>query len=153
MIRYALYFWNPPILTPEQEVEAGRQIVMTGGPEAWKKKAPYLRDRERARAEADASSERTVLQMILVVIVLLGFLAIAVVIAGPRPWVPLGVVCVTVLPLSLYTLVTARRRYHTWVDKVVDAYLDDVEKAIGITRLPDEEHMRLATSRASQREV
>jgi hypothetical protein len=47
-VRYTLYSWNPPILTPEQEVEAGRQIVMTGGPAAWKRKAPYLPDRERA---------------------------------------------------------------------------------------------------------
>ena len=72
-VRYTLYFWNPPILTPEQEVEAGRQIVLTGGPEAWKKKAPYLPE-ERTRAEAYASTKRTARQIILAVIGLLGFL-------------------------------------------------------------------------------
>jgi hypothetical protein len=128
MIRYTLYFWNPPILMPEQEVEAGRQIVTTGGPDAWKKKAPYLPDRERARAEAYATTKRTVPQLILAAAVLLGFLAV-IVAAGSRLWIPLGVVCMTVLPLRLYTLVTARKRYHSWIDKVVAAYLDDAEKA------------------------
>jgi len=41
----------------------------------------------------------------------------------------MGIVCATVLPLSLYTLVTARKRYYDWVDRVVAAYLDHVEKA------------------------
>lgn len=135
-VRYTLYFWNPPILTPEQEVNAGRQIVMTGGPEAWKKKAPYLPDKERARVEAYASTKRTVPQVILAVTGLLAFLAIAIA-AGPRLWIILGVACVTVLPLSLYTLVTARKRYYDWVDKMVSAYRD-AEKAAGITRLSDE---------------
>ena len=127
-VRYTLYFWNPPVLTPEQEVSAGRHIVMTGGPEAWKKKAPHMPEMERARVEAYATTKRTVPQLILAVAVLLGFLAI-IVAAGPRLWIPLGVVCVTVLPLSLYTLATARKRYHSWIDKVIAAYLDDAEKA------------------------
>jgi len=60
MIRYTLYFWNPPVLRPGEEVEAGRHIAATGGPEVWKKKAPYLPERERARVEAYASTKRTV---------------------------------------------------------------------------------------------
>ena len=126
-VRYTLYFWNPPILTPEEEVEAGRQIVTTGGPEVWKKKAPYLPERERARAEASGARRLTMPQTILLIILLLSVLALCVV-AGPRLWIPLGVTlgvaCVTVLPLSLFTLVTTRRRYHDWIDKMVAAYLD-----------------------------
>ena len=66
-------------------------------------------------------------QTILLIILLLSVLALCVV-AGPRLWIPLGVTlgvaCVTVLPLSLFTLVTTRRRYHDWIDKMVAAYLD-----------------------------
>jgi len=65
---------------------------------------------------------------VLAVVILLGFLAVAM-FAGPRLWVPMGIVCATVLPLSLYTLVTARKRYYDWVDRGVAAYLDHVEKA------------------------
>ena len=126
-VRYTLYFWNPPILTPEQEVSAGRHIVMTGGAEAWKKKAPYMPEIERARVKAYARTKRTVPQLILAVAVLLGFLAF-IVAAGPRLWIPVGVVCVTVPPLSLYTLATARKRYRSWIDKVVAAYLHDADK-------------------------
>lgn len=125
-IRYTLYFWNPPILTAEQEVEVGRQIVTTGGADVWKKKAPYLHGRERARVEAYASAKPTSPQIILAVIAVLGLLAVLVA-AGPRLLVPLGVVCVMVLPLSVYTLLTARKRYHNWVDQVVAAYNNDVK--------------------------
>jgi Flp pilus assembly protein TadB len=131
VVRYTLYFWNPPILTPEEEVEAGRQIVTTGGPEVWKKKAPYLPERERARAETSGARRLTMPQGILLIILLLSVLAL-IVVAGPRLWVPLGVTlgvaCVTVLPLSLYTLVTARKRHHNWVDKMV-ANLPHAQKA------------------------
>ncbi|MGD0764106.1 MAG: hypothetical protein ABR929_13120 [Roseiarcus sp.] len=127
-VRYTLYFWNPPILTPEEEVEAGRHIVMTGGAEAWKKRPPYTPEKEWARVEAYATPKRTVPRLILAVAILLGFLAV-IVASGPRLWIPVGVVCATVLPLSLYALATARKRYHSWIDKVVVAYLDHAETA------------------------
>ena len=145
-VRYRLYFWNAPILTPKQEIDAGRQIVMDGGPEAWKKRAPYLPPDERP-TEGDSSPKRRT----IAILILLGFLAI-VILAGPVLWIPLGIVCITVLPLSMYTLFSARKRYHSWVDKVVDAYLLDAERAIGLTRLSDEEHMRASRKISSNQQ-
>jgi hypothetical protein len=137
-VRYRLYFWNPPILTADQEIDAGRKIVMSGGPEALKKRALYLPPEERPTEGDEKSSP---MRMTISIIILLGFLLL-IVSAGPILWIPLGIVSVTVLPLSIYTLKTARSRYHDWIDKVVDAYLIDAERAIGISRLSDEEHMR-----------
>lgn len=133
-VRYTLYFWNPPNLTAEEEVRIGRHIAMTGGPVEWKKKAPYLPDKQRKRAEAYASTKPSGPRLILAAVILLGFLAI-VVVAGPRLWVPVGIVCVTVLPLSLYTLVTARKRYYDWIDKVVTAYHDGAKPAVQTVKL------------------
>lgn len=126
-IRYTLYFGNPPILSEPEEIEAGREIVATGGPAEWKKKAPYLPLNERLRAERAATSAPTPAKLALSAAALLVSLVL-IAVAGPALWVPMGILSVTVLPLSLYTIFTSRRRYHTWVDKVVQAYNAEISR-------------------------
>jgi Flp pilus assembly protein TadB len=41
MIRYPLYFWTPPTLTPAQEIEVGRQIALEGRDKFLQRTAPF----------------------------------------------------------------------------------------------------------------
>lgn len=71
LIRYVLYFWNPPILSPEQEIEVGHEIIATGGTDLWKKKAPYLPSNERERAERYATAKPNIASVVICVVMLL----------------------------------------------------------------------------------
>ena len=114
---------------------------MNGGREAWLKKAPYLPEKERERIEGNADAKVHPIKAILAIARLAAIPGLAIYFMGPRLLIPLAVVCVSILPVSIYTMVTARNRYHAWVEQMIDAYMLDAEKLIGITRMTEEEHL------------
>jgi hypothetical protein len=130
-VRYRIYLWTPPLLTPEQQVEAGRQIVANGGADEWKKKAPYLPPEEQA-AVANARRNPNALQKALLIALAAGaVLAVAAFVPGAA--IALGVVAITIVPIGVGSLIHSKNRYQKWVDEMVEVYLRDLENKL---RLP-----------------
>ncbi len=114
-IRYNIYLWAPPKLTPEQEIDVGRQIVLEGR-EAFLQRAPYLSPDERQRIAAAKQMpplKRAILIAVFVAL-LIGALAVA--------WVPLLIGGGAILLYSGGSLWHARARYHQWVDEMIAKY-------------------------------
>jgi Flp pilus assembly protein TadB len=113
-VRYNLYFWTPPILTPEQEIQVGRQIVLEGR-ETFLKRAPYLSDEDRRHVEA--GKHYTPKQRIILCFIGVVFLIVLIVTAWPLLF--------GIIPIVLYsggTLWHSRARYHRWVDEMIAKY-------------------------------
>lgn len=114
-ISYNVYLWSPPILTPEQEIEIGRQIILEGR-EAFLKRAPYLSEKDRQRAEA--AKHYTPKQKIILGVVFAAIVVPAIVFF----WLPMLLLIVPVLIYSGGSLLYARSRYHRWVDEMIAKY-------------------------------
>jgi hypothetical protein len=124
-IKYRLYFWNPPILSPAEQVAAGRMILMNGGKAAWLKRTPYLpQDESEAIARAADWKRKSLLQKTREIGLPLIFFGAIFAFVGTLILVPLLLVCATILPISLYTRWQAKKRYQKWVADMVHAYSD-----------------------------
>jgi hypothetical protein len=121
MFRYTLYFWCPPQLTPEQEIEIGRQIVLEGR-EVFLKRAPYLSEEDRRRIEAakQMAPWQRVLAGITLTVMVIGALMVA--------WLPLLMVGVPIFLYSGGSLWHARSRYHRWVDEMIAKYAESTTR-------------------------
>ena len=118
-IRYNIYLWTPPKLTPQQEIEVGRQIVLEGR-EAYLKHAPYLGPDERQRIAA--AKQMPPLKRAILIAVFVTLLAVALAVA----WLPLLIGGGLVLLYSGGSLWHARARYHQWVDEMIVKYAASV---------------------------
>jgi hypothetical protein len=128
-IKYRLYFWNPPILAPAEQVAAGRMILMNGGKAAWLKRTPYLpKDESEAIAGAENWNRKPLLQKAGDIGLPLIFFGAIFAFVGTLLLVPLLLICATILPISLYTRWQAKKRYEKWVADMVDAYSDHAAK-------------------------
>jgi hypothetical protein len=117
-IRYSVYLWTPPILTPEQEVQIGRQIVMEGR-ETFLKRAPYLSQEDQRRMEA--AQHYTTKQRIVLGTIFAAMMIAVVVLFWP--------ILLGIIPILLYSggsLLHARYRYHRWVDDMIAKYAASV---------------------------
>ena len=112
-IQYQLYFWNPPKLTAEQEVQIGREIVLQGR-EIFLKKAPYLPPDQRRLVEQ--APPATPLRIAVAVV----FFGGALVFFAVFWW--LLIALVPILLLSLGSMWQARSRYRQWVDEMIAKY-------------------------------
>jgi Flp pilus assembly protein TadB len=118
MIRYNIYFWFPPILTPEEEIEAGRQIAIKGR-EWYLSQTPYLNQHETARIEnARTMTKEQKFRLIGIGGVFFGLILFTV---GAKFLVAL-LVAMPILALIMGSLYLSRRRYHRWVDDMIAKY-------------------------------
>jgi hypothetical protein len=122
-IRYRLYFWNPPKLTPEQELSIGREIVTLGRAAFLEQYHPYLSDKEQQQIQH--SKQMTPKQKTRAIILAALFFGPIVFFVG-APLLILLLVVSPILALSLGTMLVARNRYRRWVDEMADKYARDV---------------------------
>jgi hypothetical protein len=122
-IRYNIYFWIPPHLTPEEEIQAGRQIVLQGR-EVFLQKAPYLSNEEQRRIE-DAKHISGNKRIILGVV----FAALVIPVFVVAWWLLIAVIPVIIL--SLGSMLHARTRYRNWVDEMISKYAAHAQKQEG----------------------
>jgi hypothetical protein len=120
-VRYNVYGWTPPKLSPEQEIEIGREIALHGRSKILEL-APYLSERERQQIAA--AKNRTATQKITVTTVaVLFFGACRYVIASNRALlVPFLIALFAIGGFSLTSLLGARAAYRKWVDEMLAKY-------------------------------
>jgi hypothetical protein len=112
-IQYQLYFWNPPTLSAEQEIQIGREIAMQGR-DVFLKKAPYLPGNQRQLVEqAPPIKPRGIAILIVFCGAMLWFFAVF-------WWLLIGLV--PILLLSIGSLLHSRSRYRKWVDEMIGKY-------------------------------
>jgi hypothetical protein len=119
LFRYNLYFWTPPKLTPEQEIEIGRQIVVVGR-DAFLQRTPYLSERESKHVEAGKQltrRQRIILAVVGVPLMIAALAALPLVIL-------LGAGAVVIYSGS--TLLHSRSLYRRWVDDMIAKYAASV---------------------------
>ncbi len=118
MVRYNIYTWCPPILTPEEEIEAGRQIVIKGR-EWYLSQTPYLSRHETARIEnAKTMTKEQKFRLIGIAVVFFGLVIFMV---GAKFFIAL-LAATPILALIMGSLYLSRRRYHQWVDHMIAKY-------------------------------
>jgi hypothetical protein len=113
-IRYSVYLWTPPILTPEQEIQIGHQIVVEGR-EVFLKRAPYFSHEDQRHIEA--ARHYTTKQRIVLGTIFAAMMIAVVVLFWP--------ILLGIIPILLYSggsLLHARNRYHRWVDDLIAKY-------------------------------
>jgi hypothetical protein len=118
-IRYRLYFWNPPILTSEQELEFGRQIVTQGRAAFFEQYHPYLSDKEQQQIQH--SKQMMPKQKTRAIILAVLFFGPLLFFVG-APLLVFVLLASPILALSLGTMLVARKRYRRWVDEMADKY-------------------------------
>lgn len=126
-VKYSLYFWNPPILTPQQEIEVGRMFTEMGR-EAAIKRAPYLAANERAHMAA--AQHRTAGQWAILMLIAVAFFGGCawVIVSNRVLLVTFGIALIPLLAFSLPTLLSSRRRYERWVDLMMARYVKALQQ-------------------------
>lgn len=118
MIRYNIYLWTPPTLTPEQEIQVGREIARVGR-DACLRQTPYLSKEEQQRIAAtqNLSTPRKM------VIGLIGVLLVGLMVFTGGIALAIALIAVTpLLVLSIGSLLHAKKRYQRWVDEMLAKY-------------------------------
>lgn len=119
MIRYRIYTWTPPRLTPEQEAALGRQIALEGRERFLEKHHPYLGEDEQAQLVA--AKTWTIGQKVILGFVGVMFFGLAALTGGLLLLVAL-ITCSPILALSMGSLLVSRNRYRKWVDEMLGKY-------------------------------
>jgi hypothetical protein len=136
-VKYNIYLWGPPTLTPEQEIEIGREIALRGR-DYFRQRAPYLSNEEQQRIEDAKHYTRGHKIKIIVVAILLFGPCIVFISRTPRIWVPFLIALVPILVLSLGSLLHARARYHKWINEMLAKYATHVASNSAINRITSE---------------
>lgn len=118
-IPYNIYSWVPPKLTPEQEIQIGKEIAQEGREKFLRRYHPYLSKKEQERI-TDAE-DWTTTQRIRVIVIGVLFLGAIIFFAAPVFVIALPAI-VIVLAVSLGSMYFARSRYRRWVDEMIAKY-------------------------------
>jgi hypothetical protein len=133
MIKYFIYFWSPPTLAYEEEVEVGKQIVLMGR-EKFLELTPYLSQEGRSRNKYYRNlRNNNPGRYAWTVLIAVSFFAIAIytIIATNHLANFLIVLLIAGVPiglLSIGSMMSARARYRRWVDEMVAKYAAHMAK-------------------------
>jgi len=127
-ILYNIYSWNPPKLTPEQEIYLGREIALAGREAFLRRYHPYLSKKEQAQVQM--SQNMTTSQKIKALIIGALFFA-PMIFFGPAVPLVLLVAFVPIVGLSMGSLLLSRNRYRRWVDEMIGKYAKHVAETQG----------------------
>jgi hypothetical protein len=118
-IRYNIYSWTPPKLTPEQEIYLGREISLEGREAFLRRNHPYLSKNEQDQVQMSQNMTRSEKIKILVIGTL--FFGPMIIFVPAIPLVAL-LALTPIIGLSMGSLVISRNRYRLWVDKMIAKY-------------------------------
>jgi hypothetical protein len=118
-IRYNVYFWAPPTLTPEQEIHIGGEIAREGREAFLERHHPYLSKREQEQIVE--AKNRTPAQNARVWIVATLFFGPLLFFAWPVILIGL-LACIPIFGLSIGSMLLSKGRYRRWVDEMVAKY-------------------------------
>jgi hypothetical protein len=120
MIRYYVFSWTRPVLTPEQEIEIGR-LIAAEGRDAFLKGTHPFPHAENANRKPVGPVEW------IAVIVFIGLLLWSFVLF----WLPMLIV---IVPISLYSggsYLYAQQCRRRWVDEMIGKYAASVAREPG----------------------
>lgn len=124
-VKYNIYFWSPPALTPEQELEIGHQIA-THGRDHFRQQAPYLSEKEQ-RTLATARNYTPAEKVRLWAISIVFFGGCGYVILSNKRLLMMFLVTLAVIGLfTIGSMLYARHRYHAWLDEILAKYAASV---------------------------
>lgn len=123
MIRYTLFFWTPPILTPEQEIEIGRLIVLEGR-EKFLQRAPFQANRRGRVDFRNFGMRQWIILIAFVALIIPGLIVF---------WLPMLIACFLIGIYSGGSFLLSRYYYGRWVDKMIGKYATAVAHDLGAT--------------------
>jgi len=119
--------WNPPLLTPEQELEFGRQIALVG-------REHFVRDFRNSIGKTKPPQEKAgiaawppIVRWAFVIVVG-AFLLFGLTLMTDRDWSRLFAYLIFIVGVYLVSVYLATRKFEKWIDGLVAKYAAHVAR-------------------------